>query len=176
MSPRPTGLCQRRRSGRRPRRTKPEHRQANDLLGDRLVVGLRTLTPSAGVRIPLPQPHMKNPALRRVFHMWLGERIDSNPRFEPSRRRARWSVATARRASGRRPRSNPSQPSVAARRMPKPDARLCAGFFIMWLGERDRCAARASGRSYPEPSAGNGGFAVCAKRLRKYSPATPFTS
>ena len=61
-------------------------------MGDRLVVGLRTLTPSAGVRIPLPQPDTEKPAQ--------------------------------------------------------------GGFFCIWLGERDRCAARFSGRSYPERSVG----------------------
>ena len=42
------------------RSAKPDSRRAParvpDPLGDRLVVGLRTLTPPAGVQIPLPQP------------------------------------------------------------------------------------------------------------------------
>ena len=50
------------------------------------------------------------PASSGFFRIWLGERIDSSPmvRAEPSAAwRARGSAATARRASGRRPRSNP---------------------------------------------------------------------
>ena len=37
------------------------------LLGDRLVVGLRTLTPPTGVRIPLPQPKEYGPLAGPIF-------------------------------------------------------------------------------------------------------------
>ena len=49
---------------------KPHRAQARSYkqnMGDRLVVGLRTLTPPAGVRIPLPQPNMKRPPNEAAF-------------------------------------------------------------------------------------------------------------
>src|SRR5210317_957091 len=42
-------------------------------LGDRLVVGLRTLTPSTGVRIPLPQPENEKAPSRGLFIFRFGE-------------------------------------------------------------------------------------------------------
>ncbi len=55
-------------------------------MGDRLVVGLRTLTPSAGVRIPLPQPKTKRPASSGLFRGWgRGVRTPAiDNRFDPS--------------------------------------------------------------------------------------------
>src|SRR5699024_9502797 len=39
-------------------------------LGDRLKVGLRTLTPPVGVRIPLPQPFFKALFMQGFFYRW----------------------------------------------------------------------------------------------------------
>ena len=57
------------------------------LLGDRLVVGLRTLTPSTGVRIPRPQPNNhKGPHSGPFCYLVRGD-VDENPMFD-SRGRA----------------------------------------------------------------------------------------
>jgi hypothetical protein len=100
-------------------------------MGDRLVVGLRTLTPSAGVRIPLPQPPTKKPALRGFFCGWgRGVRTPAIDNwFEPSEA----SSLNRFSDSGRRPsppfgRSNPSPPATNKK------ARLARVF--LWLGER----------------------------------------
>ncbi len=46
---------------------------ARSFLGDRLVVGLRTLTPPTGVRIPLPQPNKKRAPSGALFLFGRGK-------------------------------------------------------------------------------------------------------
>lgn len=72
------------------------------------MVGLRTLTPSVGVRIPLPQPDQK-PAYRRAFFVWPEESACGN-------RSIRWANPGLVRTVGRRGRepSGPRAPGLSS--------------------------------------------------------------
>ncbi len=93
------------------------------------MVGLRTLTPSAGVRIPLPQPKKEKPGIAGLFFGWgRGVRTPAiNNRFDPSAARTmRQQPGVARQAP--QARSQSLSPSQKKRSPASP------GFF--WLGER----------------------------------------
>src|SRR6056297_1856312 len=141
------------------------------VLGDRLVVGLRTLTPSAGVRIPLPQPDTKKPAQAGFFVSGWGR---GSIRTRSSNRAARG------RCAGRRP----EQPGAkrrarraAAQSIPSKtpntiEARIAApaqaGFFVSDWGRgsirtrssnraaRGRCAGRRPEQPEGQAAAGIG--------------------
>ena len=102
-------------------------------MGDRLVVGLRTLTPSAGVRIPLPQPDTQKARLARVFCVsgWGRGLIRTPVRPERSE-----DDAAQPHPQGKRQRRavNPSG-ILTSRTLSEPPARLARAFVHLAGGE-----------------------------------------
>ena len=91
--------------GRRSTRSAKLKRQPR-LLGDRLVVGLRTLTPPTGVRIPLPQPENEKAPLVGAFSFSRSGRVGFQKPVRPTQRRRRM---LAGRAEGPTQSLSPSQ-------------------------------------------------------------------